>query len=197
MPKLCFQGYFCTCGHVNRTSGMLFSTTIVRLMQVFSIRQPLASTWLRARRYTPTIPYRSPDSDHWSFIGQNAANKKTSPSTADEKWQQKSETAKANLSDRPPANAYTGHDILVIYNPIYLNCVYPIGRTVPVKSGNVAEAYQKLHNILQRNRVRPQLRLAARHEKKGVKRRRLSSERWRRQFAHEVSQFSTMKATHP
>lgn len=58
----------------------------------------------------------------------------------------------------------------------------------------MAEAYQKLHNILQRNKVRPQLKLAERHEKKGEKRRRLSSERWRKQFAHEASQVSIMKA---
>ena len=54
----------------------------------------------------------------------------------------------------------------------------------------MAEAYRRLTNILQRNKVRPQLRLAERHEKKGEKRRRLSSERWRKRFAHEVSQIS-------
>jgi small subunit ribosomal protein MRP21 len=51
----------------------------------------------------------------------------------------------------------------------------------------VADAYQRLHNILQRNKVKRQLKLAERHEKKGEKRRRLSSERWRKQFAHEAS----------
>ena len=55
-----------------------------------------------------------------------------------------------------------------------------------MKSGNVAEALNKLQYALQRNRVVPELRLAARHEKKGYKRRRLSSERWRKRFAHEV-----------
>ncbi len=55
-----------------------------------------------------------------------------------------------------------------------------------MKHGNVAEALNKLQYTLRRNRVSPELRLAARHEKKGYKRRRLSSERWRRRFAHEV-----------
>ncbi|KAN0133752.1 hypothetical protein V8E53_008476 [Lactarius tabidus] len=60
------------------------------------------------------------------------------------------------------------------------------GRSIEVKNGNVAEALNKLQYTLRRNRVSRELRLAARHEKKGYKRRRLSSERWRRRFAHEV-----------
>ena len=35
-------------------------------------------------------------------------------------------------------------------------------------------------------------RLAERHEKKGAKRRRLASERWRRRFAHEVCLVSVL-----
>lgn len=60
------------------------------------------------------------------------------------------------------------------------------GRSIEVKNGNVAEALNQLQYTLQRNRVITELRLTARHEKKGYKRRRLSSERWRRRFAHEV-----------
>ncbi|KAH9079389.1 hypothetical protein EDB83DRAFT_2342343 [Lactarius deliciosus] len=60
------------------------------------------------------------------------------------------------------------------------------GRSFEVKNGNVAEALNQLQYTLRRNRVSRELRLAARHEKKGYKRRRLSSERWRRRFAHEV-----------
>lgn len=61
------------------------------------------------------------------------------------------------------------------------------GRTVKVSGGNVQEAIKKLDEILGKNRVRRELRLTERHEKKGVKRRRLSSERWRTFFANEVS----------
>jgi len=60
------------------------------------------------------------------------------------------------------------------------------GRSFEVKNGNVAEALNKLQYTLWRNRVSSELRLTARHEKKGYKRRRLSSERWRKRFAHEV-----------
>ncbi|KAI0302008.1 hypothetical protein BC826DRAFT_986609 [Russula brevipes] len=49
------------------------------------------------------------------------------------------------------------------------------GRSVEVKNGNVADALNKL-----------QTQANCRHEKKGYKRRRLSSQRWRRRFAHEV-----------
>ncbi|KAG6818138.1 hypothetical protein H0H87_000043 [Tephrocybe sp. NHM501043] len=87
--------------------------------------------------------------------------------TPEELWKAKSAEALRRLTDRPPANAYTG-------------------RSVTVKGGNVADAYGRLQSILQRNKVQAQLRRAERHEKKGVKRRRLSSERWRKQFAHEV-----------
>lgn len=58
-----------------------------------------------------------------------------------------------------------------------------------VINGNVAEAYRKLEIILNKNKVKYELKRAERHEKKGVKRRRLSSERWRKQFANEVRSF--------
>lgn len=51
---------------------------------------------------------------------------------------------------------------------------------------SVATALRKLDTILARNRVKYELRLTERHEKKGVKRRRLQSERWRKHFANEV-----------
>ncbi|KAI0318950.1 hypothetical protein OF83DRAFT_1113092 [Amylostereum chailletii] len=60
------------------------------------------------------------------------------------------------------------------------------GRSIVVRGGNVAEALGNLTTVLRRNRVFVELRATERHEKKGEKRRRLSSQRWRRQFAHEV-----------
>ncbi|KAG7452540.1 uncharacterized protein BT62DRAFT_925094 [Guyanagaster necrorhizus] len=59
------------------------------------------------------------------------------------------------------------------------------GRTVRVRT-NIMDSYAMLSNLLQRNNVRRELGKASRHEKKGVKRRRLASETWRRVFAHEV-----------
>lgn len=60
------------------------------------------------------------------------------------------------------------------------------GRSVPVVNNELAVAFVKLRRILDRNRVQKELRLTERHEKKGYKRRRLASQRWRRRFAHEV-----------
>ncbi|PPQ79113.1 hypothetical protein CVT24_012788 [Panaeolus cyanescens] len=85
----------------------------------------------------------------------------------EERWRQKSKQALEDAANRPPADPYAG-------------------RTVRVGK-DVADAYRKLETILQRNRVRPELKMTQRHEKKGVKRRRLSSQRWREQFANEVS----------
>jgi small subunit ribosomal protein MRP21 len=39
---------------------------------------------------------------------------------------------------------------------------------------------------MKQNNVFREVRMQERHEKKGYKRRRLASERWRRRFAHEV-----------
>ncbi|KAI0006012.1 hypothetical protein BJV74DRAFT_13670 [Russula compacta] len=88
-----------------------------------------------------------------------------SPMSPDERWAMQSRARMASLM--PPRGPYAG-------------------RSVEVKNGNVADALNKLQYTLQRNRVVSELRLAARHEKKGYKRRRLSSERWRKRFAHEV-----------
>jgi ribosomal protein S21 len=60
------------------------------------------------------------------------------------------------------------------------------GRSVPVVKGDVESAYRKLSRVLGQNQVVRELRANERHEKVGVKRRRLRSERWRRRFAHEV-----------
>ncbi|KAK2466939.1 hypothetical protein APHAL10511_001197 [Amanita phalloides] len=60
------------------------------------------------------------------------------------------------------------------------------GRSVHVANGNLADAFKKLDYILARNKVRVEARKNERHEQKGAKRRRLSSERWRKRFAHEV-----------
>jgi len=53
-------------------------------------------------------------------------------------------------------------------------------------TGDLGEAFRRLQTRLRRNRVVQEVSRQRRHEKKGVKRRRLSSERWRRVFANEV-----------
>lgn len=63
-----------------------------------------------------------------------------------------------------------------------------VGRRVFVggNGSNLPAAFKRLDAILSRNKVRTQAVQSERHEQKGAKRRRLSSERWRRRFAHEV-----------
>lgn len=95
-------------------------------------------------------------------VSQPAPTKSQSPEI---RWQQNSETDLAKLA--LPQDAYAG-------------------RSVEVRNGNVGEALARLQTILQRNRVQAEIRATSRHEKKGEKRRRLRSQRWRRRFAHEV-----------
>ncbi|KIM49142.1 hypothetical protein M413DRAFT_44219, partial [Hebeloma cylindrosporum] len=88
--------------------------------------------------------------------------------TPDQIWQQKSKKALEDAITSPPADPYAG-------------------RSVSNKgASSLGATFKHLDQILQRNKVRHQLRLTERHEKKGYKRRRLSSERWRKQFANEV-----------
>ncbi|CAA7271721.1 unnamed protein product [Cyclocybe aegerita] len=86
--------------------------------------------------------------------------------TIEDRWRDQSRRALEDSKMYPPAHAYTG-------------------RTVEVTK-DLGMAYKQLDSILSRNQVRQTLRLTERHEKKGVKRRRLRSERWRKQFANEV-----------
>ncbi|KAI0336429.1 hypothetical protein GY45DRAFT_1238766 [Cubamyces sp. BRFM 1775] len=60
------------------------------------------------------------------------------------------------------------------------------GRSVPVTNNQVSIALTKLKGILTINAVRQTSVQDERHEKKGEKRNRLRSLRWRRRFAHEV-----------
>lgn len=60
------------------------------------------------------------------------------------------------------------------------------GRSVVCSEKEIGGAFSKLQAILRTNNVIAELRRTERHEKKGVKRRRLRSERWRRRFAHEA-----------
>ena len=104
----------------------------------------------------------------WNNAVGNAIIKPTAKArNNDEIWLQKSQEATRHAALHPPPGPYAG-------------------RSVKVNGGNVAEAYVRLDNLLKRNFVKRTVRLTERHEKKGVKRRRLRSERWRKQFANEV-----------
>ncbi|EMD38510.1 hypothetical protein CERSUDRAFT_82785 [Gelatoporia subvermispora B] len=85
----------------------------------------------------------------------------------EEIWRDRSHRIASSLG--APDNAYTGRSV----------------RVTP-KAGGAAGALHDLQVILRRNNVMAEYRSQERHEKKGEKRRRLESLRWRRRFAHEV-----------
>ncbi|KAI0093645.1 hypothetical protein BDY19DRAFT_989200 [Irpex rosettiformis] len=60
------------------------------------------------------------------------------------------------------------------------------GRTIPVIGSDLGRAFDRLNTMMRQNNVSREVFRQDRHEKKGYKRRRLRSERWRRRFAHEV-----------
>lgn len=129
-----------------------------------------------------------PQTANWSHLNDIYSRvvdvkSKEGSNTPDERWAVQSRSRMASL--KPPKGPYAGTTIFPPSNLKAFSYINP-GRSVEVKNGNVAEALNTLQYTLQRNRVAMELRLTARHEKKGYKRRRLSSERWRRRFAHEV-----------
>ncbi|KAN0123877.1 hypothetical protein V8E52_002367 [Russula decolorans] len=119
------------------------------------------------RAYSWSNQSQTANWSHLNDIYSRAVDVKSNdrPNSPDERWAIQSRSRMATL--KPPKGPYAG-------------------RSIEVKNGNVADALNQLQYTLQRNRVVAELRLTARHEKKGYKRRRLSSERWRRRFAHEV-----------
>ncbi|KAF8559555.1 hypothetical protein OG21DRAFT_1502796 [Imleria badia] len=60
------------------------------------------------------------------------------------------------------------------------------GRRLAVRNGDLQNAFQQLNLRLRQNRVAKEIALTVRHEKKGDKRARLRSERWRKRFADAV-----------
>jgi len=73
----------------------------------------------------------------------------------------------------PPNDAYTGRSVAVKKD---------------LTDTSVANACAVLAFRIRKNKVRQDYTANMRHEKKGVKRRRLESERWRRRFADHVRQ---------
>ena len=69
------------------------------------------------------------------------------------------------------------------------------GRSVEVVRHNVSQAFWAVNKILTQNNVRRELRRAERHEKPTDMRRRLKSERHRKRFADQVSNWSPTSMT--
>ncbi|KAF5357932.1 hypothetical protein D9756_001593 [Leucocoprinus leucothites] len=114
------------------------------------------------RSFSHTPPYRMPSPSQMPDVANTA-----SPIGQPEKsWTGDTDIALRAITSQPLPNPYSG-------------------RTVAVTK-SLGDSLKALDGILARNKVKYELRSAERHEKKGVKRRRLASERWRNQFANEV-----------
>ncbi|KAG8953120.1 hypothetical protein FRC04_003068 [Tulasnella sp. 424] len=87
--------------------------------------------------------------------------------SAKQLWEYGSKTVLTRLASSPPPTPYTG-------------------RSVAVNGQNFAYAYRELNGILRDNNVRRTIRGQERHEKKGVKRRRIVSQTHRRKFGQLV-----------
>ncbi|CAL1704790.1 unnamed protein product [Somion occarium] len=112
----------------------------------------------------PLTPNTSEPHSTWNFLRTQPISKTSKTQSSQEMWKA---TETSHIHSRPPG-PYAG-------------------RSVAVSGGKpFGSAYVELQQILRRNLVSYELRLAERHEKKGYKRRRLASDRHRRRFAHEV-----------
>jgi len=158
---------------------------MTRITAIKTLHRPLSTTpWSPSNKPPPTsnddtfsptrasvLDAKMAQSDSlWGFIRtefRGYLEKKGINEHADAEVAWKDREMKFVQYIRPPASPYNG-------------------RSVYVGRGDLAGAYGSLTTILRRNTVPYELRMSDRHEKKGVKRRRLSSERWRRRFAHEV-----------
>ncbi|GJE95119.1 ribosomal protein S21/MRP21 [Phanerochaete sordida] len=95
------------------------------------------------------------------------------------------------VRDAVNTNARSPEEIWASREPTVNNLNRPngpfIGRSAYINpQTSLGQAYTKLRNTIRSNNLFREVKLQARHEKKGYKRRRLESERWRRRFAHEV-----------
>jgi len=123
--------------------------------------RPFASTPL-ANLESPMVPREMKKDQNWDDIAVYT------------------ESHAAKLSPEQIWSAMSERHLAVLPPSIYA------GRSVPVKHGDISRAMNSLSTRLRANRVQKTWKYQMRHEKKGVKRRRLKSERWRRRFADEI-----------
>ncbi|KAJ3480941.1 hypothetical protein NLI96_g8003 [Meripilus lineatus] len=110
----------------------------------------------------------TPKESSWTFLSSSAKKVVEEATTVAQEpevvWEHREKNHVRHLHS--PPDAYSGRSLYV-------------GRDLGL-------TFNYLQRTLRQNNVTRELRMAERHEKKGVKRRRLSSQRWRRRFAHEV-----------
>lgn len=96
-----------------------------------------------------------------------------------EMWADKSN----NMKLPPPPDTWTGMSA----DASTIHCrTFDTGRRLHVRNGDLQGAFQSLNLRLRQNHVAKEIALTVRHEKKGDKRARLRSERWRKRFADAV-----------
>ncbi|KAI6150787.1 hypothetical protein BKA82DRAFT_992910 [Pisolithus tinctorius] len=142
-----------------------FTSTLLRNVLLSSSYWSSSCGILSQSPYTAQFGGRFMSTDPIRFAVQalrKAGQSKSKHLTPAEAWAQRS----ALLDLSPPADAYAG-------------------RRIPVNS-DLRSAFLKLSRRLQKNSVFREWKSALRHEKRGIKRSRLRSERWRRRFADEV-----------
>jgi hypothetical protein len=116
----------------------------------------------------------------WQDIKEYVTKKVPPRKSPEEIWFERSE----RLEPNPPLDAYAGSPLSYLH--MFTSSNTFLGRSVPVKNGHIYRSLKSLANRLQTNKVYQTWKYQMRHEKKGVKRRRLRSQRWRRRFADEV-----------
>jgi hypothetical protein len=158
-----------------------FSATIARrwaqgsapLRQLSTNNTPVDDPLLWGRLLDTTKRHRCPDKADCTVPGRGLAG-----SAQEEHCFPHSSEQHVYRHALDPFTSDTGSTIIVT------------GRSIAVKKDltdtSVASACAILASRIWRNKVRQDYMANMRHEKKGVKRRRLESERWRRRFADHV-----------
>ena len=83
---------------------------------------------------------------------------------------------------RASASVANSNKHLVPRNTLTIKSRPSLGRTVEVKASGVAAALQTLEAECRRNNIRVDQKRQRFHERPGLKRKRLKSERWRKRF---------------
>jgi hypothetical protein len=108
--RACYHGTPCTSGYSNLA---MFST--LRFLQ--HLQPVLSSAWSQARRYTlPGSAQQGPSQSSINWDGIIKITKTSLPPvrTIDQQWEDKSSAAKHDLIQYPPANPYSGLDVLLV-----------------------------------------------------------------------------------
>ena len=146
---------------------------------------PLAKEEYPANSHQP--PKMSKDLT-WTFLTEYSKKQAAPRISPEDMWRDRSNRVGPN----PPPSVYAGS--LSSCSQTLDSANASLGRSIVVKYG-FADSLKRLTQRLRANKVYHTWRYQMRHEKKGVKRRRLKSQRWRRHFADEVCLSSCRETT--